>query len=708
MGNEQQRMSQGGGGTVGVYPGQSANAMLQQPPQSQALPPQPYPAGYGAPYPPPQQPYNPYRPTPPQPPVNGNAMRPPPNNPYAQPQPPTYMTTPPPHVIQAQQNALRQYQMAPPSQPQQPQQYYTPNAQQYYQPQPQPAQYAYAGNGGPVGPIAQSQPPQPSPAPMSAADVKPAERYDEAQARLQRAQQYEALVSKSKPAPSSSSSSSWASYAQIEREEAEKLARLKERQAAPPTNFAAPTPADEHFKQSNAQPYPYGYQNGVSQAVAPAAAPAAAPVSVRAPDVDLLSLDLLSSIDDFKSPLEPTSLLVPSPQPRSNSLQSPGAVAEPPHVAAAASDDNKRVSTDSEFEFMKAHVEPEPEPERAAAPLADGAVERDDDDDAVGDDDDADDVKADDSPRVNGDGDDGADRREGEAEAAVAASWEALGQLKPGQNGGGSGIDGETVESGESREGAAAEGANVAAAASESELAIAAARSKHISGGGGGGGGGGASGINATPSASRAVALQTVTIERRPALAPVPPPVVAVSSPPVAAIQSPPPIAVAAPAVAAQNAVNNVVSSPFAERLFAGFCFRTHVGDGAANNFIFYEPSDGPRGCLYWCAQGKRDKVAGQSMFIHQITHSVLGKHNFSPATAPALTAADCFTLYDNQNKTLNFEAENKDARNEFLFCLEKVITHNNNRNNNNNNNRSNSNNSQHELHQLYRSNHCK
>ena len=117
------------------------------------------------------------------------------------------------------------------------------------------------------------------------------------------------------------------------------------------------------------------------------------------------------------------------------------------------------------------------------------------------------------------------------------------------------------------------------------------------------------------------------------------------------------------------------MSSPYAQRLYAGFAFQLYTDTSTHELFLFYEPHDGPRGTLYWCQPGKREKNSQHSMPIHDITHSVLGKHNFPMVNARAVAAApiQCFTLYDKQ-KRLDMAADSGANREEFLQCLENVI----------------------------------
>ena len=122
-------------------------------------------------------------------------------------------------------------------------------------------------------------------------------------------------------------------------------------------------------------------------------------------------------------------------------------------------------------------------------------------------------------------------------------------------------------------------------------------------------------------------------------------------------------------------APNGMAVSPFAQRLYAGFAFQLYTDTSSHDLFLFYEPMDGPRGTLYWCQPGKREKQVQHSMAIHEITHSVLGKHNF-PTSNPRAAAAppiQCFTLYD-KTKRLDMCADSGASREEFLKALEEVI----------------------------------
>ena len=122
-------------------------------------------------------------------------------------------------------------------------------------------------------------------------------------------------------------------------------------------------------------------------------------------------------------------------------------------------------------------------------------------------------------------------------------------------------------------------------------------------------------------------------------------------------------------------APNGMSVSPYAQRLYAGFAFQLYTDTSSHDLFLFYEPMDGPRGTLYWCQPGKRDKQPQHSMAIHEVTHSVLGKHNF-PTSNPRAAAAppiQCFTLYD-KTKRLDMCADSGASREEFLKALEEVI----------------------------------
>ena len=118
-----------------------------------------------------------------------------------------------------------------------------------------------------------------------------------------------------------------------------------------------------------------------------------------------------------------------------------------------------------------------------------------------------------------------------------------------------------------------------------------------------------------------------------------------------------------------------LMSSPYAQRLFAGFAFQLYTDTSSHDLFLFYEPSDGPLGTLYWCQPGRREKNSQHSMLLHEITHSVLGKHNFPTSNPRAANAPplQSFTLYD-KVKRLDMCADSGANREEFLQCLEEVI----------------------------------
>ena len=133
----------------------------------------------------------------------------------------------------------------------------------------------------------------------------------------------------------------------------------------------------------------------------------------------------------------------------------------------------------------------------------------------------------------------------------------------------------------------------------------------------------------------------------------------------------------AAPVAAAVVAspVHPLMSSPYAQRLYAGFAFQLYTDTSSHDLFLFYEPADGPLGTLYWCQPGRREKNAQHSMLLHEITHSVLGKHNFPTSNSRATNAPPlhCFTLYD-KVKRLDMCADSGANREEFLAGLEQVI----------------------------------
>jgi len=129
--------------------------------------------------------------------------------------------------------------------------------------------------------------------------------------------------------------------------------------------------------------------------------------------------------------------------------------------------------------------------------------------------------------------------------------------------------------------------------------------------------------------------------------------------------------------------ISSIEDSPQAQKLYKGGLFQLYeqARDKPVKRavFLFFSPSGGPLGSLYWSQPGTRVESPNFWLALHTISDIFIGKHaKHSPIwenpVAKGASDKKCFTIVG-KRVTLNLEAESKEEVTEWLKGINHIMT---------------------------------